>query len=454
MNKKKYFFLIFILFFISCQSQEKTQQLKPNVFGFATSNTFTFCDIQDTSFTNKIINLNPQILRFPGGAVGNFYHFGGKGYGFDFLEIKKYHGGKFPKRSLGLEKYRKKKQHDHDYIDDFIFLANKTKSSAVLVANPFTQSDDDIINMIKKLHENNINVVGVELGSELSNRSYYLKGYTINDYINFVQRCSKNIKNKFPKIKIAIVAAPLGKPRGHRHNIWNEKLSKKDFYDAIIIHSYANVIKGKSLDGQMITENLDSKDPETLFNKFKQRALQYLFKDYPKEVQKYYSIFKKPIWVTEWNLQISKTTGNTLFQALFVAQYLLECMSSKALNVIELSTYHNLGGRDIAGSIFRNNNEIIETHSTYNSMLMIGKIFSNEISYILKNVTENIYTYRCYDSDGLEKLVFTIDWDSFQFSCIDMSSNIHETTILKSKNLYDVADKNGILDYNVEFKND
>ena len=73
-------------------------------------------------------------------------------------------------------------------------------------------------------------------------------------------------------------------------------------------------------------------------------------------------------------------------------------------------------------------------------MLMIGKIFSNEISYILKNVTENIYTYRCYSSDGLEKL-FTIDWDNFQFSCIDMSSNIHETTILKSKNLYDVADK-------------
>ena len=217
---------------------------------------------------------------------------------------------------------------------------------------------------------------------------------------------------------------------------------QKDFYDAIIIHSYANVIKEKSLDGQMITENLDSKIlKHSLINLSKEHYNIYL-----KTILKKFKniiVFLK-IWVTEWNLQISKTTGNTLFQALFVAQYLLECMSSKALNVIELSTYHNLGGRDIAGSIFRNNNEIIETHSTYNSMLMIGKIFSNEISYILKNVTENIYTYR-FSSDGLEKLVFTIDWDNFQFSCIDMSSNIHETTILKSKNLYDVADKNGIL---------
>ena len=52
--------------------------------------------------------------------------------------------------------------------------------------------------MIEKLHKNNIQVVGVELGSELSNRSYFLNGYTIDDYISFAQRCSKNIKNKFP----------------------------------------------------------------------------------------------------------------------------------------------------------------------------------------------------------------------------------------------------------------
>ena len=64
MNKKIFFF-DFYFFFISCQSQ-KNSAIKPNVFGFATSNTFTFCDIQDTSFTNKIINLNPQTLRFPG----------------------------------------------------------------------------------------------------------------------------------------------------------------------------------------------------------------------------------------------------------------------------------------------------------------------------------------------------------------------------------------------------
>ena len=171
------------------------QQLQENVFGFATSNTFTYCDVEDTFFISRVIDLNPQILRFPGGAVGNFYHFGGNGYGFDFDEIDRYHNGKFPKRSRGLESSRRKKGHNYDYINDFIKLAKITNASAVLVANPFEEDDKDIISMIKELHKNNIHVAGVELGSELSNRSYYLKGYTVEDYILFTERCSKNIRH-------------------------------------------------------------------------------------------------------------------------------------------------------------------------------------------------------------------------------------------------------------------
>ena len=150
--------------------------------------------MSDTTFINKVSAINPQVLRFPGGAVGNFYHYGKSGYGFDFIEIDKYHNGKFPKRARGLENKRKRNNDKHDYIDDFIALAKKTCGKAVLVANPFVEDDNDIILMIQKLYDNNIEVVGVELGSELSNRSYFLNGYTIDDYISFAQRFSKNIK--------------------------------------------------------------------------------------------------------------------------------------------------------------------------------------------------------------------------------------------------------------------
>ena len=94
----------------------------------------------------------------------------------------------------------------------------------------------------------------------------------------------------------------------------------------------------------------------------------------PNEIAEYNDIFEHPIWVTEWNLQISRKTGNTLLQSLFVAQYFLELMSNLDLQNITLTTYHNLGGRDYGGSIFRNNKEIMEIQSTYYPLTFLGKI--------------------------------------------------------------------------------
>ena len=183
-----------ILFFFLFGLNSIAQEVREHVLGFATSNTFTYCDVNDTSFIDKVKELNPKVLRFPGGAVGNFYHFGGKGYGFDFEEIDNYHSGKFPKRSRGLENYRRRKNQEHDYIEDFIVLAKATNAKAILVANMFI-NNDDILKMIDKLHENDIDVIGVELGTELSNRSYYKNGYTIDDYLYSSKAVSSKVRS-------------------------------------------------------------------------------------------------------------------------------------------------------------------------------------------------------------------------------------------------------------------
>ena len=437
------YILFIVLTFISCSAQEEIT-IRKDIFGFATSNSFTYCDFSDSVLSNKIVHLKPRLLRFPGGAVGNFYHFNQKGYGLDFDEIDRYHAGKFPKRSRGLESSRKKLSHNHDYIDDLIQLAKKIDSDVVLVANPYVENDDDIIKMIDKLKINNINVVGVELGSELSNRSYYQKGYTINDYVVFAQRCSNRIKKKYPLIKTAVVAAPLGKKLGHRHNIWNITLSKLDFYDAIIIHSYAKVIKGKSLDGQMITEVNDFNNDKFKFDQYKQRALKYLNEDYPKEINTYNKIFGKPIWVTEWNLQISKTTGNSFLQGLFVAQFLLEILSNNDLSSIHLTTFHNLAGRDISGSIFNGKNDDFEVHSTFQPLTYISEIFKKNIDTVIKEqISNNHFIYKCFEKNK-EILNYSLDWNNVQIQ-VNFVNNENNSLnkIFQSKNLFDKATKEG-----------
>ena len=177
------------------------QNINPDVYGFATSNTFTYCDVNDTSFTNKVLKINPQVLRFPGGAMGNFYHFNKNGYGFDFEEIKKYaKGSRFVKRSNDLNKANIKFGHTQDYIDDFIQLVKLTGSKVILVANMFVDNDD-IIKMISKIESHNIEIIGVELGSELSNRTFYLNKYTIEEYIEDAKDCSDKIKRYYPKLR-------------------------------------------------------------------------------------------------------------------------------------------------------------------------------------------------------------------------------------------------------------
>ncbi len=420
-------------------------QKRDNVFGFATSNTFTYCSLQDTNFFNKVVDLNPRILRFPGGAVGNYYHFNGHGYGFDFEEIKKFDAGKFLKRSKGLARDAKIKGHNYDYIDDFIKLAKATNSQAILVANMFAENDD-IIKMISKIKNNNIEIVGVELGSELTNRYFFQKGYTIEKYISTAKAYAKKIKDLDSTIKIGVVVAPLGKKGNHRHNVWNKRISELDFYDAIIVHSYAKVIKGTAEYGQMINEELEKGSQGEQFEIYKDR-MNYFFKNiFPEEINTYTQLFDKPIWITEWNLQMSKITGNTMLQALFVVNYLLDILAK--FDNIELTTYHNLGGRDYSGSIFKNYKESVEIHSTYYPLKILSILFeSNEDFIISREIIQNeIKVYKVYYQNKLEK-IFIINFSENSFNYFITDFNFVKS--YHSSNLYDKADIFGKLSLEV-----
>ena len=438
--------LIFILSFFAYLLP--AQEINPDIYGFATSNTFTYCDINDTSFTNKVLKINPQVLRFPGGAMGNFYHFNKNGYGFDFVEIEKFaKGSRFIQRSEALNRANIKKGHTQDYIDDFIKLVKLTDAKVVLVANMFVDNDD-IIKMISKMKSHNLAIIGVELGSELSNRTFYLNGYTIDEYIEDAEDCSDKIKKYYPQLRTAIVAAPLHSNPTHRHSVWNEKLSEMDFYNDIIVHSYAKVIKGKKEYGQMLTVEPEGDSQEEAFEIYKERTLKFLNEDFPNEIAEYNKIFNKPIWITEWNLQISKTTGNTLLQSFFVAQYFLELMSNSDLKNVTLTTYHNMGGRDYGGSIFRNNKEVLEIQSTYYPLTFLGEIFKNNIVRVEKNQFNNIFTYHCFDESDNIIISYDIDWDfrHFRLNFKDI------TKIYSSNNLYDKVNLNGVFNLKTDLK--
>ena len=76
-------------------------------------------------------------------------------------------------------------------------------------------------------------------------------------------------------------------------------MSNENFYDAIIIHSYAKVVKGKDQYGQMIIEENEG-DKDIAFTIYENRIQSFFEDSYPKEIDEYNAIFdKKPIWITE-----------------------------------------------------------------------------------------------------------------------------------------------------------
>ena len=104
--------------------------------------------------------------------------------------------------------------------------------------------------------------------------------------------------------------------------------------NSIVVHSYPKIIKGTAEYGQMTNEIIEEQSKDHQFKLYADRLVNFFKYLFPQEIKRYHEIFNKPIWVTEWNLQMSKVTGNTMLQALFVVNYLFEIIFLKR-NLVE-----------------------------------------------------------------------------------------------------------------------
>ena len=442
------FVIIFILYYnLISVSQNKEDVINQNLFGFCTSNSFTYVDTYDTSFISKVEQINPKVLRFPGGTIGNFYHTNKEAYGFNTSDVEQWYSGKFSTRVNSLKQAAVRRGHTNDYIEDFIVLVKRLNAKVVVNANILTAEKSEIISILNRFKQERIEVLGVELGSEISNRAYKKNINSAYDYIQLANQCSENIKSSFPNMKVAVVSAPLKEKMPNRLKNWNSILAKEDFYDAIVHHSYHTVIEGEADAGVMVSEQEITQSKKEQFNLYKDRILLELQSGFFSRIKEYNSIYNnKEIWITEWNLQMTKTTGNTMLQSFFVSHYLLEILSNPELQNIKIATYHNLAGRDVSGSIFQGANESFITHSTYFPFSMLSVLFEKDIIKIEKENMEDkdAYIYNCYNSDNKIQMIYIINWSNKDFD-YPVNDNMNLFNSFYSKNLYDRANDKGIL---------
>ena len=343
-------------------------------------------------------------------------------------------------------KDQKERNHNHNYIDDFIVLAKQNNSKVILAANIISSEDDEIINIIKRFKSEDIKILGVELGCELSNRAYKKHINSVDDYIQLAQKYADIIKKKYPNMKIGVVAAPIKDNTPSRLINWNQKLSEETFYDAIIIHPYLKVIDGDDDYGLMTREDEVSLSRKEQFELYKRRIITYFNTGFIKKIIEYQEIFEQEIWITEWNLQMSKTTGNTMLQSLFVSQYFLELLSNPELQNISIAIYHNLAGRDVSGSVFMGGRgkDGFDVHSTYYPLTFLSKLFENDIIRIEQEIKDDVFIYYCFDLKDNLKISFEINWETNEFIFSkNIDAELVDVTKYFSEDLFDVPNTEG-----------
>lgn len=401
--------LVFIssLFLISINLIGQTN-VNPNLFGFRTSLAFIFFDIQDSVFINNVKSISPNVLSFPGG-FGNFYHLEGAGYGLKLDEIEKHHKKSKRKTVSNLNKLIAKKNHTDNYIYDFIEMVKMTGSSVIYNANITSSSTEEVLQVIKLFADSNVKLLGVELGGELSNRSY-AHFMNIERYIFLSKLYSKSIKEVYKDLPVAVVSAPNNRG-SQKLTDWNNKLAKEDYYDAIIIHPYAKVLKGRDVAGKMLTVIPEGTGDSDAYTIYKDRAVKYISSDFNQEIRKYNKTFSnKKIWMTEWNLQMSPVTGNSLLQALFVSHQLIELASLQESN-IDIATFHNLAGRTISGSMIMRRNKKTNINASFNSMRIVNELFRDSLFLEHKSeIKKDCFEYCFMHEDGNKKMYYWINW--------------------------------------------
>ena len=436
-------FIVSIIILIN--SLTVKSQVNPNLFGFRTSTSFVFFNVKDSIFINNVKTISPNVLSFPGG-FGNFYHLEGVGYGLDIAEIQHYHKGKKSKQAKGLNRIIKKKLHTRNYIYDFIELAKATNSSVVYDANIISSNPQEVLTIIKLFLSNGIRLLGVELGGELSNRAY-THFMDIEKYIVLSKSYADAIRSVYKDLPIAVVAAPNNRGLS-RLSEWNIKLSKENFYDAIIIHPYAKVVSGIDVAGEMLTVISEGSSKQEAYEIYKRRAIKYIMLDFKAEIAEYSKIYNKHIWLTEWNMQMSSVTGNTLLQALFVAHQLIELASLNNSN-IDIATFHNLAGRTLSGDMIMIDKNKARKNATFNSMMILQTLFADSLYILHKNeIQQDCFEYCFLNLKDNRRIYYWINW-SENPKRLDLSYFSGKKSEYFGRNLFDKNMDNNRLEYKV-----
>ena len=292
------------------------QPLRHALYGFNTNMISGDYGYLDDDFVTLTKTLAPKTLRFPGGTVGNFYHW--EHEGFLESEMDSTLNPKLNKRNKDNYVKLQRRRNGKIAFDDFMQLCDTLHITPVVVVNLWTGSPEESAGWVRYAKNKGYQVTHWELGNEYYLPHYLNKYRTVDAYIAEAKKHATAMKAVNPDIKVSVCATPLGFHKEgwlvkRQQRKWDEGLAAdSSFYDAYTVHAYAY----KAVQKKQIEEM--------------RRYLMGWIHFGVEEAHDYYrKLFpNKEMWITEWNIaNPANRVANTQLHAMYVGDFFLKMLT-------------------------------------------------------------------------------------------------------------------------------
>ena len=300
---------------------QKEIPLRKELFGFNSNMMNGESGYLDEDFVELTKVLQPKTLRFPGGTVGNFYHW--KIAGFLENEMTTTLNTQLNKRNKGNFVKLKKSRNGKIHFDDFMQLCIDLDIIPIVVVNLWTGSPEESAEWVSYTKEKGYNITHWELGNEYYLPHYVNKYPIAATYMKTAKEHAIAMKAVDPNIKVSVCASPVAfhkegwliKTPQRR---WDQVLANttdptaSSWFDAFSVHIYA----------YKAVKNVDIEE-----------MCGYLFGwihyGIDEGMEYYQQLFpNKEMWVTEWNIaNPANRVANTQLHAMYAGDFFLKLLS-------------------------------------------------------------------------------------------------------------------------------
>lgn len=306
------------------------QPLRQALYGFNTNMMNGDYGYLDDDFVALTKKLAPKTLRFPGGAVGNFYHWEPGGFFED--EMVSTLSTKLNRRMKGNYVRLQRLRNGKILFDDFMRLCNSLNITPIIVVNLWAGSPEESAAWVRYAKDKGYQITHWELGNEYYLPHYLNKYPTVGTYITEAKKHAAAMKAVNPDIKVSVCATPIAFHKEgwfvkKQQRKWDEGLAADNsFYDAYTVHVYAyKAIRKKEIE------------------EMRGYLMGWIHFDVAEAIDYYEKLFpNKEMWITEWNIaNPANRVANTQLHAMYVGDFFLKML---AIPNVTQANFHVLAG--------------------------------------------------------------------------------------------------------------